>query len=265
METKLSVKLVAVACAMFASSVALANPTSVTLGNGWGNLAGEFKAKVTGGTFTPFQTNPGVLYGTGTSFITFCLEKNEYFQNYDTQNLYVKGAPNSGAIKGGVGRAKMYAGDVPLTPIANFDPISKATQLLYYRFSDGDLAGYNYSNTAARAASADSLQNAIWYLENELGNEPAVGPSLLSSLSAQTQAWVSDAISDVTNNTYDDDAEKNGLWRVQVLNLYTDPGFQNISQDQLYMVPIPEPETYAMMLAGLGLIGFVARRRRRTI
>lgn len=27
---------------------------------------------------------------------------------------------------------------------------------------------------------------------------------------------------------------------------------------------IPEPETYAMMLAGLGLVGFMARRRRKT-
>jgi len=26
---------------------------------------------------------------------------------------------------------------------------------------------------------------------------------------------------------------------------------------------IPEPETYAMMLAGLGLLGFIARRRSR--
>ena len=27
-------------------------------------------------------------------------------------------------------------------------------------------------------------------------------------------------------------------------------------------LPIPEPETYAMMLAGLGALGFLARRRR---
>ena len=26
--------------------------------------------------------------------------------------------------------------------------------------------------------------------------------------------------------------------------------------------PVPEPETYAMLLAGLGLMGFIARRRR---
>jgi len=30
-----------------------------------------------------------------------------------------------------------------------------------------------------------------------------------------------------------------------------------------YVGAVPEPETYAMMLAGLGLMGFVARRRRR--
>ena len=29
------------------------------------------------------------------------------------------------------------------------------------------------------------------------------------------------------------------------------------------MAPVPEPETYAMMLAGLGMLGFVARRRKQ--
>jgi PEP-CTERM motif-containing protein len=33
---------------------------------------------------------------------------------------------------------------------------------------------------------------------------------------------------------------------------------------ELFMAPIPEPETYALMLAGLGALGFVARRRRRS-
>lgn len=30
------------------------------------------------------------------------------------------------------------------------------------------------------------------------------------------------------------------------------------------LTPVPEPETYAMMLAGLGVVGLVAARRRRT-
>jgi PEP-CTERM motif len=41
--------------------------------------------------------------------------------------------------------------------------------------------------------------------------------------------------------------------------------FAPFSHDAQAMVttPIPEPETYAMLLAGLGLMGFVARRRRQ--
>ena len=31
---------------------------------------------------------------------------------------------------------------------------------------------------------------------------------------------------------------------------------------ELFLAPVPEPETYALMLAGLGALGFVARRRR---
>ena len=34
-------------------------------------------------------------------------------------------------------------------------------------------------------------------------------------------------------------------------------------QDQMMATPVPEPETYMMLLAGLGLMGFVARRRKR--
>ena len=36
------------------------------------------------------------------------------------------------------------------------------------------------------------------------------------------------------------------------------------NQDQMMATPVPEPETYMMLLAGLGLMGFVARRRQRS-
>lgn len=37
---------------------------------------------------------------------------------------------------------------------------------------------------------------------------------------------------------------------------------QNLSHATLYVGAVPEPETYALMLAGLGVIGWVGRRRR---
>jgi len=58
-----------------------------------------------------------------------------------------------------------------------------------------------------------------------------------------------------------------GIGNVRVLNLYgkdTHGNYTVNAQDQLYMVAtVPEPETYALMLAGLALVGSVARRRRR--
>lgn len=39
-------------------------------------------------------------------------------------------------------------------------------------------------------------------------------------------------------------------------------GFATGGSESFVTTPIPEPETYAMLLAGLGLMGFVARRRK---
>ena len=38
----------------------------------------------------------------------------------------------------------------------------------------------------------------------------------------------------------------------------------NYSELDVRVAAIPEPETYAMLLAGLGLLGFAARRRKQT-
>ena len=43
------------------------------------------------------------------------------------------------------------------------------------------------------------------------------------------------------------------------------PGINNHGQVIALVSPIPEPETYAMLLAGLGLLGFIVRRRKTVL
>ena len=56
-----------------------------------------------------------------------------------------------------------------------------------------------------------------------------------------------------------------GIYNIQVAGLATPGGnyWGSATLTNLPAAPVPEPETYAMMLAGLGLMGFVARRRRQ--
>ena len=41
-----------------------------------------------------------------------------------------------------------------------------------------------------------------------------------------------------------------------------DPQISLIAIDEVFISPIPEPETYALMLAGLAVVGAAAKRRR---
>jgi hypothetical protein len=58
-----------------------------------------------------------------------------------------------------------------------------------------------------------------------------------------------------------------GTWEIHwVNNGGQNPDFSNLTlfARDIVSTPIPEPETYALMLAGLGAIGFMSKRRRRT-
>lgn len=204
----------------------------IKLSNGPGNgPGGEFIAS--------FLDNSG-------SFSTFCLEYNEYF-SYG-QSLKVQ-AINTAAVSGGVSGG-------------NPDPISYQTAWLYTQFRNGTLSDYGGANIVN---DADSLQNAFWFLEGEvtsLGSNPS-GSNLTVSELAQAQTWVNQANAAVAGSW------GNSIGNVRVLNLLREGSvgsgnFNTQAQDQLYLLtPVPEPEIYAMMGLGLGLMGFVARRRKQ--
>ncbi len=213
--------------AAFAQSVSAGG--TIRLDDSYGSgPGGEFRATVLNG-------------GSG-SFQTFCLEYNEYFSPGET--LRVNGISSS-AQNGGVNHG---VGGTPTS-----DPLDSRTAFLYTKFRAGTLIGYDYGTStsaeiAARTADANALQNAIWFLENEI-----------TSVSGQAATWVAQAQAAVDSGTW------SGLGQVQVLNLYRGANFGTRAQDQLYITPVPEPETYMMLLAGLGLMGFVARRRQRSL
>lgn len=229
-----------------AAPLNLTNGDKITLSYGGGANGDPWG----GGEFLASGVAGSVLHGPGDSFITLCVEYTEEF--YLNSQYFVK--INTGAVNGGISNAGTYTGDT--NGIAGFDPLSKATAWLYTQFRNNTLAGFSQTQT-----KENSLQLAIWKLEGELSS--TVNPSVLATYNSDTvaQNWVSTAIT------------QGSLWsdtgNVRILNLYdTRSGtagaytFSGNHQDQLYMTPVPEPETYAMMLAGLGLMGFVARRRR---
>jgi hypothetical protein len=245
MKTKLAVKVAAAACSLFASSfsfaaASVAAGSVVKLGDGVGTLAGVFLGTVESGPGAPG------------SFLSFCLEKKEYFNSH-TQSLYVKSVTNASQNSTLGTSGAYYAADALANPegglhTASSDRISKATEWIFTQFYA------NQSTYAGTNAKANSTQRAIWYLEGELNDDMAsyTGDALAQTFVANANAAVLGGWTDVGD-------------RVRVLNLYTNATYTAHSQDQLYMVPVPEPETYAMMLAGLGLIGFVANRRRRKL
>jgi hypothetical protein len=225
-----------VAAVALAAGAALAGPQTTPLGYAWGtNPAG-------GGPFV-FSANAQLesqITGVNAShqFITFCLEYNEHIGFGTTYDVSI----DSNAILGGQGNAAGIGSGSWTTPFSttgsNGDALDPRTAYLYSSFLAGTLtsvSGFTYGDNASGLA----LQDAIWYIENEI---TTLGPGLARNLviAAQTANWT-----DIGN--------------VRVLNLYEGG---NNRQSQLVMIPLPAGTT----MAGLGLFGLagirVVRRRR---
>jgi len=221
---------------MFASYDGTVTLTAGTYENGNG---GEFKATTSGlGTFE-----------------TFCIEYNEEFGLGNTYDYNM----NSGAVAGdsGVDATDSHTG-LPM------DNISIGTAYLYSQFRNGGLV-------ISSVAQAGELQNAIWYLEDEISLAQLSTMNGVDGTAYYTLAKTGTSTTDTT--VFND---SNGAYGVIALNLFngaystpvTNPTTgitYNLNQDQLAVVP--EATTViagALLLLPLGASMLRILRKSRT-
>lgn len=195
----------------------------ITSGPGSGP-GGEFRIEpLSGWSFDPVSlgelTDPF-------RYETFCVEREEYITLGHTYYATL----NTGAV-GGNGAGS-----------GGFDPLSEQSAYLYSRFVTERLDGYDYG--AGRAASADALQDVLWYLEDDIDKTWVDGDGSLQDVFYQ----------DAVNN-----AAPGNFYNVRVLNLWEYVAASVVfRQDQLVMVPTPGATLLGLI--GLTTTAWVRRR-----
>ena len=241
--------------------------STAAFGNSIYLLAGSGFAGSQGGSYDPFQNNQGGEFaalgvnpdGGGAVSLVPAL--------YSPEALYTFGAgdDSTGAfagltgfetfcVEGGNNDITFYPGGVYNYTFSEniiggrLMQLSVGVAWLYSQFATGKLAGYDYSATdGGRITSAGALQNAIWYLQGEVGD-----PGNVFSIAAVNEFGLAAATESVT--LYGND------FNVEVMNL-TD-GNGNAAQNQLFLDPVPDGgPTVGLLGAALLALLLIGRRR----
>jgi len=236
-----------------ASSVVMAGPQATAVGYAWGNTSPggpfTFQANTGAGNLAPMISGLGTLGQGANQWLTFCLEHNEFISFGTTYNVTI----DTVALLGGNGNATPgtgYSSPGPLSNGGGGDALDPRTAYLYSSFMAGTLdallAATSYSGdktfTYGATDSGKALQNAIWFLENEI-------------LSVTADTLAGNLVRLANNSNWTD------LGNVRVLNLWDK---NNNSPQQSQLVIIPLPGSAGMAAAGLAsVLGFGFLRRRR--
>lgn len=117
------------------------------------------------------------------------------------------------------------------------------------------LYSQSYASTSGNSLNSAAFQLALW----ELAKDDGVLTTGAVHTTASTNASVIDAANSMISNAKTGAAGSSNY----SFNLYTSSTQQDFLVASASSVsPVPEPNTYALMIAGLGLVGFTASRRR---
>ena len=179
------------------------------------------------------KQDPIGIYSINEQFRSFCLETNEYVSN--DKNYYV--TLDTMARQGGTGG---------LHP----DPLSPQSAYLYSLWLDGT----DGVNTIAHShTTANALQRAIWYLEEEsLGSN--------ANLSGDYIKWANDAVALGGSNDSWHNLWGNTIGDIRVMNLWTKSNHTGYAQDQMVRVPAPAPTAILLGILGLAVAGVKLRK-----
>jgi hypothetical protein len=134
-----------------------------------------------------------------------------------------------------------------LTPGANFYSGSPDKVLALERLASQHLA------SLSTVSDSGAFQLAVWEIVYETGASYSLGTGAFQVGSATGGAIA-------TANSWL--ASLGNSAPTMALSVWASGSSQDLA---VFAAPVPEPEIYAMMIAGLGLLGFVARRRKRGV
>lgn len=191
------------------------------------------------------------IYGPGDSFATFCVELNEPIEFAEAPD-YVSPVFDAvvnplGAVEGGFGGG-------------NPDPISDYTAWLYLQFSAGSLAPYEYDGSVNggldREGSAKALQWVFWGLEDE-------HDSTGEFFNAGVKGWLGGKQQEFFDLAYD--AVNTNNWvntgQVQAVNIFGTDNDGNLVNMQDILAIVPAPGAIGLVLFGVGMFGYLRRKR----
>jgi len=223
---------------------------------------------INGATF--YQSSQDVATGTGVFNPFVRIQRKDTESGYNTDGspefdtktgIWTHAVSLSTIIASTNGHRDFYL-DVNETASGN-EPLLSLDQLQLFLTTDASLSGYAaYSGFGTNATkiydlNSDTARNANWV---------KVDYSLSGSGSGRADLGVSfaDAIfnNSLSGPVYLVMYSQFGLQGNKTNGLGSTAGFEEWSTRTAIPSPVPEPETYVMLLAGLGLMGFVARRRK---